>query len=81
MQFQIFTPDTPKKMSRWELIKWLFRGMAGLFVALVIRTAVVLWFPEVCLNPNPAPPQIEARQTQSPLEPISHQLAKKRKRF
>ncbi|MEO0041234.1 MAG: hypothetical protein RL329_682 [Bacteroidota bacterium] len=81
MQFQILTPETPQKMSRWELIKWLFRGMAGIFAALVIRTAVVLWFPDARLNPNPAPPPIEARQTQSPAEPISHQLTKKRKRF
>lgn len=78
MQFQVVTEDSTQKMSRWTMIKWVFRGIAFLLIALIIRVMIALWSPpDAPMNESAAP---KKSQIQVSPEPIS-QEAKKRNSF
>jgi hypothetical protein len=71
MQFQILTREPTSKMTRWTMIKWVFRGIAFLLVALLTSAIITLWS-------QPNPPHNESAtpktlQIQSPAEPVSQQ--------
>jgi hypothetical protein len=78
MQFQILTQDSTLKMSRWTMIKWVFRGIAFLLIALMTSAIIALWSHPNASNHESASP--EKIQMQSFSEPVS-QEPKKRKLF
>lgn len=78
MQFQILTREPMDKMTRWTMIKWVFRGIAFLLVALLASAIITLWS-------QPKPPNNESAtpktlHIQSSAEPVSQQ-PKKRNAF
>ena len=78
MQFQILTQEPTSKMSRWTMIKWVFRGIAFLLITLMIHVIISLWSPTHASNNESAAPQTP--QIQSSEEPVS-QGVKKRNSF
>jgi hypothetical protein len=78
MQFQILTQEPTTKMTRWTMIKWVFRGIAFLLIALLTSAIITLWSqPNVSNNESAAP---KTPQMQSSAEPVSQQ-PKKRNSF
>ncbi len=75
MQFQIFTQEPMSKMSRWTMIKWVFRGIAFLLITLMIHVIVSLWSPpRVSNNESVAP---KTPQIQSSADPVSQEVKKR----
>ncbi|MEN9609915.1 MAG: hypothetical protein RLZZ628_729 [Bacteroidota bacterium] len=80
MQFQILTRDPTYKMSRWTMIKWVFRGIAFVLTALMVSIIITLWSqPDTSSNESVAPKPQQQQQTIAPSEPISHQSAQKQR--
>ena len=69
MQFQILTQEPTSKMSRWTMIKWVFRGIAFLLITLMIHVIIRLWSPPHASNNESAAPKTP--QIQSSAEPVS----------
>jgi hypothetical protein len=78
MQFQIITQEPTSKMSRWAMIKWVFRGIAFLLITLLLSVIITLWSQPNASNNESAAPQTPTMQSST--EPISQQ-AKKRNSF
>jgi hypothetical protein len=78
MPFQILTQEPTYKMTRWTMIKWVFRGIAFLIIALMLSAIITLWSQPNTFNHESAAPKTP--QIQSPVEPISQQ-PKKRNSF
>ncbi|MEY4934586.1 MAG: hypothetical protein RIS64_945 [Bacteroidota bacterium] len=75
MQFQILTQEPMYKMSRWTMIKWVFRGIAFLLIALLISVMIALWTPPNAPNNGSAAPKESLLQA-SP-EPVSQEVKKR----
>jgi hypothetical protein len=80
MQFQILMRDPTYKMSRWNMIKWVFRGIGFVLTALMVSGIITLWSqPDAPSNESAAPKRLQQQQTIAPSEPISRECAQKQR--